>query len=71
MSLLTDLEGRTDGLIALTGAGEGALTRLLAEGRRRRDALRDRLAERCSRDRLYVELARRSDGVRGQAREPR
>ena len=29
---LGDLEGHTDGLIALTGAGEGALTRLLAEG---------------------------------------
>ena len=27
-----DLEGRTAGLIALTGAGEGGLTRLLAEG---------------------------------------
>ena len=28
-----DLSGRTDGLIALTGAGEGAVTRLLADGR--------------------------------------
>ena len=26
------LEGRTDGLIALTGGGEGALARLIAEG---------------------------------------
>ena len=31
MSRFADLEGRTDGLIALTGAGEGALARLLAE----------------------------------------
>src|SRR6478735_3256735 len=30
---LDDLEGRTDGLIALTGAGEGAVTQLLAENR--------------------------------------
>jgi DNA polymerase III subunit alpha len=30
---LAELVGRTDGLIALTGAGEGALARLLAEGR--------------------------------------
>lgn len=31
---LSELEGHTEGLIALTGAGEGALTRLLAEGQR-------------------------------------
>ncbi len=31
---LADLDGHTDGLIALTGAAEGALTRLLAEGQR-------------------------------------
>ena len=30
---LADLAGYTDGLIALTGAGEGTLVRLLAEGR--------------------------------------
>ncbi len=30
---LADLEGRSDGLIALTGAGEGGLARLYAEGR--------------------------------------
>src|SRR6478736_1617069 len=30
---LADLAGRTEGLIALTGASEGAATRLLAEGK--------------------------------------
>ena len=60
---LDDLQGRTDGLIALTGAAEGALTRLLAD--RRQDdaaALCDRL-ESLFPDRLYVELARRSHSV--------
>ena len=31
---LSEFEGHTEGLIALTGAGEGALTRLLAEGQK-------------------------------------
>ncbi len=58
---LADLEGRTEGLIALTGAGEGAATRLLAEGRRdQAEAMLERLAALFS-DRLYVELARRGD----------
>ncbi|WP_126175080.1 DNA polymerase III subunit alpha [Tsuneonella rigui] len=60
---LDDLQGRTDGLIALTGAAEGALTRLLAD--RRQDdanALCDRL-QTLFPDRLYVELARRSHPV--------
>ena len=60
---LADLEGRTDGLIALTGAGEGGLTRLLAEGQH--DAaqrLVDRL-EALFPQRLYVELARHGDPV--------
>ena len=52
------LERHTDGLIALTGAGEGALTRLLAEGQLdHAKALADRL-QRLFPDRLYVELAR-------------
>ena len=53
------LEGRTDGLIALTAGGEGALARLFAEdqpdGARR---YADRLAALFP-DRLYVELCRR------------
>ncbi|TAD79501.1 MAG: PHP domain-containing protein, partial [Sphingomonadales bacterium] len=57
------LEGRTAGLIALTGAGEGGLTRLLAEGQQ--DAV-ERLAHRLVAlfpGRLYVELARNGDPV--------
>ncbi len=56
----SDLEGRTDGLIALSGAGEGALTRLLADGKA------DEAEMLCGRlqalfpDRLYIEIARRS-----------
>ncbi|WP_156680520.1 DNA polymerase III subunit alpha [Sphingomonas profundi] len=56
---LAALEGRTDGLIALTAGGEGAVTRLLAE--EQHDAARaylDRL-EGLFPGRLYVELARR------------
>lgn len=60
---LADLEGRTDGLIALTGAGEGGLTRLLAE--EQVDAA-ERLADRLEAlfpGRLYVEIARHGDPV--------
>jgi len=60
---LADLEGRTDGLIALTGAGEGGLTRLLAEGQHDAAArLADRL-EALFPGRLYIELARAGDPV--------
>ena len=58
-----DLAGRTDGLLCLTGAGDGALTRLLAQGQG------DAAAAYCDRlqalfpDRLYIELARRSNAV--------
>jgi len=66
---LADLEGRTAGLIALTGAGEGGLTRLLAEGQH--DAA-VRLAERLEGlfpGRLYVEIARAGDPVCERAEE--
>ncbi|WP_126172545.1 DNA polymerase III subunit alpha [Altericroceibacterium xinjiangense] len=60
---LQDLEGRSDGLIALTGAGEGGLTRLLAEGQSRHaHALADRLVALFP-GRLYVEIARRDNPV--------
>ena len=66
---LCDLEGRTDGLIALTGAGEGGLTRLLAEGQHEAGArLADRL-EALFPGRLYIELARHADPVCEQAEE--
>ncbi|GMN01315.1 DNA polymerase III subunit alpha [Erythrobacter sp. MTPC3] len=58
---LRDLEGHTDGLIALTGAGEGALTRLLAEGQGpAAEALCGRL-QTLFPQRLYIELARGGD----------
>ncbi len=66
---LSDLEGRTDGLIALTGAGEGGLTRLLAEGQHEAGArLADRL-EALFPGRLYIELARHGDPVCEQAED--
>ena len=58
---LADLEGRTDGLIALTGAAEGSVVRLLAEGRA---TLAHDMLERLSElfpGRVYVEVARRGD----------
>ncbi|MBV7266926.1 DNA polymerase III subunit alpha [Erythrobacter ani] len=58
---LEDLDGRTDGLLALTGAGEGTLTRLLAEGQvSAAEGVCDRLQQLFP-DRLYVELARGGD----------
>ncbi len=66
---LADLAGHSDGLIALTGAGEGALARLLAEGRA------EAAGDTCVRlqalfgDRLYVELARRGNAIEEAAEE--
>ena len=58
---LRDLDGYTDGLIALTAAGEGVLVRLLAEGRHdQADAMAERLAALFP-GRLYIEVARRGD----------
>ncbi|MGQ0589848.1 MAG: DNA polymerase III subunit alpha [Sphingosinicella sp.] len=57
------LEGRTEGLIALTGGGEGALARLLAEGQ---TTAAEELASRLQSmfpERLYIELSRRGDAV--------
>ncbi len=62
-----DLEGRTDGLIALTGAGEGALSRLLAEGQGNHANALCNTLQALFPDRLYVELARRSSAVQDAA----
>ncbi|MGF1550136.1 MAG: DNA polymerase III subunit alpha [Sphingomonadaceae bacterium] len=60
---LAALEGRGEGLIALTAGGEGALARLLAEGKEARaQACLERL-QALFPGRLYIELARRSDPV--------
>ncbi|MDE2561695.1 MAG: DNA polymerase III subunit alpha [Sphingomonadales bacterium] len=67
--VLADLVGHSDGLIALTAAGEGALARLLAEGQiSAAHAYADRLQELFG-DRLYVELARRGNPVEDKAEE--
>ncbi|MGB3165372.1 MAG: DNA polymerase III subunit alpha [Alteraurantiacibacter sp.] len=66
---LFDLDGRTDGLIALTGASDGAVTRMLADGKERRaHEMADRLAALFP-GRLYIELARRGDPVEEAAEE--
>ena len=61
------LEGRTEGLIALTAGGEGALARLFAEDQPDAAfAYADRL-QALFPDRLYIELCRRLDPVEGKA----
>jgi DNA polymerase-3 subunit alpha len=67
--LLSDLEGHTDGLIALTAASEGALTRLMSDGQ---DAAAQVYADRLETlfpERLYIELARRNDPAEEAAEE--
>ncbi|MCC6826768.1 MAG: DNA polymerase III subunit alpha, partial [Novosphingobium sp.] len=64
-----DLAGHTDGLIALTGAGEGGLARLCADGRAEgADVLAERL-EALFPGRLYIEIARRGDAVEEAAED--
>lgn len=66
---LADLAGRTDGLIALTGAGEGGLTRLLADGQHAAAAALCDHLQRLFAGRLYIELARHGDPVCERAEE--
>jgi len=63
--LLADLEGRTDGLIALTGGADGALARLLADGQAA-DPYADSL-ESLFPGRLYVEISRSGDPIEARA----
>jgi DNA polymerase III subunit alpha len=66
---LADLDGYSDGLIALSGAGEGALARLYADGKAAAaEAYCDRLQELFG-GRLYIELARRGDPVEDAAED--
>lgn len=66
---LSDLAGHTEGVICLTGAGEGALARLLAEGKAEAaHELAVRLADLFP-GRLYVEIARRGDAVEEASEE--
>ncbi|WP_306095694.1 DNA polymerase III subunit alpha [Qipengyuania flava] len=64
---MDDLAGYSDGLIAFTGASEGAVTRLLAEGQQSHaEAALDRL-QALFPERLYIELARRGNAVEERA----
>ena len=57
------LEGATDGLIALTAGGEGALARLFSDGQvDKAGAYAGRLKALFA-DRLYIELSRRGDPI--------
>ncbi len=63
------LEGRTEGLIALTAGREGALCQLLADSQEHAAfQYADRLLQLFP-DRLYVEISRRLDRVEGASEE--
>ena len=64
---LDALEGRTDGVIALTAGGEGALARLFAEDQPDAALAYAERLEALFPDRLYVEICRRLDPVEGKA----
>ncbi|MDG2003974.1 MAG: DNA polymerase III subunit alpha [Novosphingobium sp.] len=60
---LADFEGHSEGLICLTGSGEGALARQYAEGRAEAaEAYCDRL-QKLFGDRLYIEIARSGEPI--------
>jgi len=61
--LLEALVGRSEGLIALTGSGEGAIARLLAEGQQDTAERYFTRLEQLFPSRLYIELARRNDPI--------
>jgi DNA polymerase III subunit alpha len=67
---LAALDGRTDGLIALTAGGEGALARLLAEEQEEAAGAYLGRLRALFPGRLYVELCRRGNEVEQRA-EPR
>lgn len=66
---LDDLDGHADGLICLTGAGEGALARLLADNKAAE------AGDYCDRlhalfgNRLYIEIARNGDEAADKAED--
>jgi DNA polymerase-3 subunit alpha len=64
---IDDLAGHCDGLICLTGGGEGAVTRLLADGQQAAaEAYADALAAHFP-GRFYIELCRQGDPVEDRA----
>ncbi|MBB6425139.1 DNA polymerase III subunit alpha [Sphingopyxis sp. JAI128] len=60
---LSDIAGKTDGLICLTGGGEGALARLLADEQKTAAGDYVEQLEALFGGRLYIELSRRGDEV--------
>jgi DNA polymerase-3 subunit alpha len=64
---LEALEGRSGGLIALTGGAEGGLARLLAEEQENAAAEMLERLRALFPGRLYLELSRRGDPVEGRA----
>jgi DNA polymerase-3 subunit alpha len=64
------LEGRTDGLIALTAGREGGLARLFAEDQPDRALGYVNRLQALFPDRLYIELTRRLDEIEGKAEAP-
>ncbi len=64
------LEGLNEGLIALTGGGEGALVRLLAEGQADKAGVYLDKLEALFPGRLYLEIVRRRDPLEEAAEEP-
>ena len=66
---LADFAGHSDGLIALTGGGEGALARLLAEGRHERAEAYAEKLEVLFPGRLYIEIVRRGEAVEEASEE--
>ncbi|HET9336243.1 MAG TPA: DNA polymerase III subunit alpha [Sphingomicrobium sp.] len=57
------LQGASDGLIALTGGGEGALARLFADGQADKAGIYAGRLKALFPGRLYIELSRRGDPV--------
>ena len=66
---LERMRGHTEGLIALTGAGEGALARLLADGKHDAAEIYCEKLEALFPGRLYIEIARRGDAVEEAAED--
>lgn len=66
---LAALEGHTDGLICLSGGDEGALVRLLAEGRGEAAARYCDSLQALFGDRLYIEVTRTGEQVEDASEE--
>ncbi len=60
---LDALDGQTDGLIALSAGGEGALARLFADGQDDKAKAYASRLKALFPDRLYIEISRRGDAV--------